>query len=113
MTIWVDAQLSPALAAWINREFSDIGAKSLRSVGLRDASDSEILFAAREKGATVMSKDADFLKLLDQHGSPPQFIWITCGNTSNRRMREILRITLKRCVEMLHDGEVIVEISDR
>ena len=42
MKIWVDAQLSPAIAAWINRIFDDIEAESVRSLGLRDATDPDI-----------------------------------------------------------------------
>jgi predicted nuclease of predicted toxin-antitoxin system len=111
MTLWIDAQLSPALAAWINREYAEIEAQSVRAVGLRDATDREIFEAAREAGAVVMSKDSDFLNLLDEHGPPPQVIWVTCGNTSNRRMREILRKVLPRVVEALENGEPLVEIS--
>jgi predicted nuclease of predicted toxin-antitoxin system len=38
----------------------------------------------------VMSKDRDLADLVLRHGPPPQIIWITCGNTSNRRLEEIL-----------------------
>ncbi|MEM1128451.1 MAG: hypothetical protein AAGI71_17530 [Bacteroidota bacterium] len=37
MTLWIDAQLSPALAAWITSEFAGIDAHSARRLGLRDA----------------------------------------------------------------------------
>jgi predicted nuclease of predicted toxin-antitoxin system len=40
-----------------------------------------------------MTKDSDFVALLDRFGPPPQVIWITCGNTSNARLKEILTIT--------------------
>ena len=83
MEIWIDAQLSPTLAAWINRTYDDIAAQSVRAAGMRDAEDDEIFHAAREAGVVVMSKDSDFLDLLERHGPPPQVIWITCGNTSN------------------------------
>jgi len=39
-------------------------------------------------------------------------IWVTCGNTSNERMRTILRQTLLPAVEMLEGSEIIVEIGD-
>ena len=110
--IWIDAQLSPALAAWINRNYEDIEAKSVRAVGLRDADDQEIYQAAREADVVMMSKDSDFLSLLDRHGPPPRMIWVTCGNTSNRRMREILDQTLQSAAEMLGEGETVVEIGD-
>jgi predicted nuclease of predicted toxin-antitoxin system len=83
MIIWIDAQLSPDIAAWINQVFENISAESIRSVGLRDALDYEILDQARQQNVVIMSKDSDFLNLIEQHGPPPRIIWITCGNTSN------------------------------
>ncbi|WP_217992542.1 DUF5615 family PIN-like protein [Longimonas halophila] len=85
--IWIDAQLSPALAAWINRTYDDINAQSVQAVGLRDAEDEKIFQAVRDANVIVMSKDSDFLNLLDRHGLPPKVIWVTCGNTSNQRER--------------------------
>ena len=110
--IWIDAQLFPTLAAWVNRTYDDINAQSVRAVGLRDAEDEEIFQAARDANVIVMSKDSDFLNLLDRYGPPPKVIWVTCGNTSNERMRTILRQTLLPAVEMLEGSEIIVEIGD-
>ena len=62
--IWIDAQLSPALAAWINRNYEEIEAQSVRAVGLRDAGDEEIYRAARTAEVTVVTKDSDFLNLI-------------------------------------------------
>ena len=90
MKIWIDAQLSPAIAAWINRTYEDIEAQSIRAVGLRNALDYEIFNEARKQNVAVMSKDDDFIDLVEQHGPPPQIIWVTCGNTSNAKMRQIL-----------------------
>ena len=67
MIIWIDAQLSPDLAQWVTENFK-VEAKSLRDLGLRDAQDMEIFIAARKASAVVMSKDADFISLLEQHG---------------------------------------------
>ena len=110
--IWIDAQLSPALAAWINRKYEEIEAQSVRAVGLRDAGDEEIYGAARKEEVIVMTKDSDFLNLLDRIGPPPKVIWVTCGNTSNRRMRQILKQTLRPAGDMLAGEEEIVEIGD-
>jgi len=107
--IWIDAQLSPALAAWVNRTYEEITAKSVCAVGLRDA---EIFQAAREAKVIMMSKDSDFLNLLDRYGPPPKVIWVTCGSTSNQRMRTILKQMLQPAVEMLEGSEVVVEIGD-
>lgn len=113
MKIWVDAQLSPAIAAWINRTFDNIEAKSVRALGLRDATDPEIFEETKKANVVVMSKDDDFIQLIDQRGTPPKLIWITCGNTSNARMREILSTTLLKAKELLESGENVVEISDK
>ena len=51
MIIWLDAQLPPALAAWLQATFG-VDARALRDVGLRDATDQEIFRAAQAAGAT-------------------------------------------------------------
>ncbi len=110
MTIWVDAHLSPTIAIWITSTFG-IEAIALRDLGLRDAEDPEIFEAAKDQKAVVMTKDSDFVDLVERLSSPPQIIWLTCGNTSNARLREILRETLPRALELLAAGETLVEIS--
>lgn len=110
MTIWVDAHLSPAIATWIIATFG-IPTLSLRDLGLRDAEDPEIFEAARFQEVIFMTKDSDFVELVDRFGSPPQIIWLTCGNTSNARLQEILMTTLPSALELLRAGEALVEIS--
>ncbi|RXK88292.1 hypothetical protein EST62_03845 [Chlorobaculum sp. 24CR] len=112
MTIWIDAQLSPSLAAWISRTFTIIEAKSLSSLGLQRADDNAIFEAARKAGAVVLSKDSDFLKLVDQLGVLPQILWIICGDMLSARMREVLEKSLDKALELLRNGEPVVEISD-
>lgn len=76
MIIWVDAQLSPAIAEWIVKEFS-IEAKAIRDIGLRDAEDEEIFIAARKlESIIILSKDIDFVKLIESRGTPPFLIWL-------------------------------------
>lgn len=110
MTIWIDAHLSPAIATWMNSTFG-VEAIALRDLGLRDAEDPEIFEAAKAQEAIVMTKDSDFVDLVDRLGAPPQIIWLTCGNTSKARLREILSETLPRALELLATGETLVEIS--
>ena len=77
MRIWIDAQLSPRIAAWISDGF-DFEAVAIRDRGLRDAEDIEIFNAARAEEAIVLTKDRDFLDLLGRFGPPPKIIWLTC-----------------------------------
>ncbi len=110
MTIWVDAHLSPTSATWITNTF-EITALALRSIGLRDAEDFEIFEAAKAQGVIFMTKDSDFVDLVDRLGAPSQIIWLTCGNTSNARLQEILIATLPETLRLLQAGEPLVEIS--
>jgi len=111
MELWIDAHLSPSLALWINNTFADIDARSLYTLNMLDAQDEVIFMEARKRKAVIMSKDSDFIKLLDRYGPPPSIIWITSGNTSNANMRHILQQHLKTAIEMINAGERLVEIG--
>jgi len=110
MNIWLDAHLSPALASWFSANFG-VRTTALRDLGLRDSSDREVFLAARNAGVVVMTKDQDFVFLLEELGTPPQIIWLTCGNTSNARLRAILTKTAAKTIELLNIGESLIEIS--
>lgn len=112
MTIWVDAHLSPAIATWIASTFG-IKTLALRDIGLRDSEDQEIFEVAKAQGVIFMTKDSDFVDLVYRLGSPPKIIWLTCGNTSNARLQEILTATLPKALELLQAGEILVEISGK
>ncbi|MCY7327014.1 MAG: DUF5615 family PIN-like protein, partial [Saprospiraceae bacterium] len=109
LMVLIDAQLSPNLAIWVKDRFG-IDCFSVGYIGYRNASDLDIFFKARELDAVVLTKDEDFVKLLHQHGSPPRLIWITCGNTSNARMREILEAHFETALGLLETTD-LVEIS--
>jgi predicted nuclease of predicted toxin-antitoxin system len=111
MILWIDAQLPPTLATWIIETFG-ITALSLRELGLRDAKDAEISEAAKQQdNVVVMSKDSDFVDLVCRLGAPPQILWLTCGNVTNRNLRELLMATLPEAIAQLQQGEIVVEIS--
>lgn len=110
MTIWVDAQLSPRLARWIGANFP-VSANPLRELGMRDSSDEDIFAAARAANAIVLTKDVDFVRLLEQQGSPPKVLWLTCGNTSEAALQQILSQHLTQALALLAGGEDLVEIG--
>ena len=110
MTLWLDAQLPPLLAGWINAQGWGLHAVAVRDVGMRDASDPVIFQAARKAGAVVMTKDRDFIRLLDEQGPPPQVIWLRLGNCSNAVLQDVLSTTLPRAMDHLRSGEPWVEI---
>ncbi len=112
MRVWIDAQLSPALARWL-RENLGVDAVAVRELGLRSAEDPEIFAGARTEGAVVLTKDSDFVDLVARLGPPPQIIWLSCGNTSNAFLREILRKAWPHIDALLAAGEPLVEIGGR
>jgi predicted nuclease of predicted toxin-antitoxin system len=111
MIVWLDAQLPPTLALWVTTTFG-IDAKALRDLGLRDAKDRDIFMAARKVGAVVISKDSDFVELVQSLGAPPQVVWLTCGNVANARLKVVLAAAWPRVAAMLAAGEPIVELGD-
>jgi predicted nuclease of predicted toxin-antitoxin system len=60
--------------------------------------------------AIVLTKDEDFVTMLHQFGSPPKVIWLTCGNTSNSRMRVILKSNLMTAI-LLPETNDLVEMN--
>ncbi len=64
MKLLVDAQLSPSIAAWINRTFDTIEAESVWALGLKAKSDQDVYSFAKQYGYVIMSKDSDFLDIL-------------------------------------------------
>ena len=110
--LWVDAQLPPALAPWIESTLG-LPAQSVARLGLRDATDEAIFAAARAAGAVVLTKDADFARLLATHGPPPRVVWLTLGNTTNAHAHEVLASALPDALGLLAAGESLVEIAGR
>ena len=112
LRVWVDAQLPPALAKWLG-EVPGIEAAHTFDLGLLGASDAAIFDAARTAGAVVVTKDADFVDLLDRRGPPPQVVWVTTGNVTNAALRALVTAAWSHAVEILRAGEPLVELGDR
>ena len=108
--VWVDAKFSPGLASWLRATFG-VDAFTLRDLDLRDAEDQVIFARARTESAIVVTKDRDFVDLVMRHGPPPQIVWLTCGNTSNAFLRDMLLDAWPRAAALLQAGEPLVEIG--
>ena len=107
----MDRCSTPTLANWLTETFG-LEAIALRDLGLRDAQDIEIFAAAQAENVVIMTKDSDFIDLVCRLGSPPQILWLTCGNVTNRNLRQLLTATLSDALEQLRQGEKIVEITN-
>ncbi len=83
----------------------------MRDLDLLRGSDEHIFMRAKKEADVVITKDKDFVALLERLGPPPQVIWITMGNTSNTRMKQVLQVRFPEALEMFAKGEALVEIT--
>jgi predicted nuclease of predicted toxin-antitoxin system len=110
--LWLDAQLPPVLASWMCNNCG-VQAVAVREAGLREATDERIFFEARAANAVVLTKDSDFVSLLERHGVPPRVIWLTVGNGSNDALRTLLQAHWQAAAHLLEQGEALVEIGTK
>ena len=107
MLFLIDAQLPPGLAQWL----TDNGYPSehVDALGLGAASDDAVEAKARELGAVIWSKDADFS---DRTRRAPglQVVWVRFGNTTNASLRAKLAPHLQDIDSALRSGEALVEV---
>jgi predicted nuclease of predicted toxin-antitoxin system len=85
----LDENLSPRLVPRLASLFSSL--IHVRDVGLRQASDETIWRWARLNGYTVVTTDADFVKLSGKFGWPPRVIHIERCDFPFRAIEELLR----------------------
>jgi predicted nuclease of predicted toxin-antitoxin system len=95
---------------WLKDEFN-VEAFSLAYLQMQYFDDFSIYTYAKEKNAIVITKDFDFVQLQERFGSPPKIIFITCENTSNQKMKEILKSKFQLISELLNTNN-LVELSD-
>lgn len=106
MKFLIDAQLPPALALWL----SDQGYEALHvgDIDLIGGTDQQISDFAESGDWIVISKDQDFLllRLPDRFS----FIWLRCGNATNRALLAWLDARWSNAIELLGAGERLIEI---
>ena len=107
MRFLIDAQLPPAVAAWIRQHGHE--AHAVRELGLRDAEDSEIWAHAAETSAVVVTKDEDFA-LLAAIDPSAAVLWVRVGNTSNAYLLAHFEEHWDEILRHLSAGDRIVEL---
>lgn len=106
--IWIDTQLSPAIAKWM-AEYTGYIVKSSYSLQLHNLSDLAIYNSAAKQGNIILiSKDADFPELINRLGSPPKLIMIKKGNCNNAEMWEFIKPNIIKSIELLMFSDVAI-----
>lgn len=108
MRFLLDAQLAPNLVGRLERA----GHQAIHVFDLLpfDASDIDIAREVRRQQAVLMSKDEDFVDLLNRGILESQLLWVRCGNMTTARLWIKMAPLLPGAVEALAAGERIVEI---
>ena len=65
----------------------------------------------RTADVVLVSKDSDFVDLVQRLGPPPRLVWVTIGNVSNAHLRSAIERAWPRVVDLLEAGEPIVELG--
>ncbi len=107
MKLWLDQMLPRRLCERIGK----VTGCDTSHVGTGYLDDETIFQAAREARAVLLSKDGDFVTLIERLGPPPQMSWLRCGNRSNQELERILAATLPDAIARLERGEPIVEVT--
>ncbi len=89
MKLLFDQNLSPRLPSLLADIYPD--SIHIRSIGMRDARDTEIWDYARENEFIIVSKDSDFQQRSLLYGHPPKFVWLRVGNCLFSTIEELLR----------------------
>ncbi|MDR3691389.1 MAG: DUF5615 family PIN-like protein [Fimbriimonas sp.] len=110
MTFWLDEQFSPFLAPWIEERFG-VRCHSVVNLPVDRGNDLDIFLTARKSATIIVSKDSDFVDLVNRLGQPPQILWVTCGNRSNASMKDLLKNAFPQAIALLAGGEPIVELA--
>lgn len=110
--IWVDAQLPPRLARWLNGR-GDRSALHVfdDSLGMLSATDASIFERARTAGAVVVTRDHDFVDMVERLGPPPAIVWVTAGNCTNAELLQLFERHWPDALALLAAGEPLVELS--
>lgn len=105
MNFLVDAQLPPGLCLWLAER-----GHVARHVTERDGAliDAAVANWAEKEGLILVSKDEDFLllRLPDRFA----FLWLRCGNATNRALADWLEARWARVEELLAAGERVIEL---
>lgn len=111
MKFLIDGQISKKISIWLKAEFG-YEAFHIKDLGLQFAEDKQVFKKAKDLGLIIITKDRDFLDLQMRLGSPPKIIWVTSGNTSNEKLKQIFSQLFPQAIELLKQEYNFIEISD-
>jgi predicted nuclease of predicted toxin-antitoxin system len=101
----VDEQLPPRLAQWLRERRHD--ARHVLEIGLGGRPDKQVMTAAADMAAVLVTKDSDFSLA---QGAIVPVLWLRFGNIGTQAMLLRLGDVWEEAVTALEQGERIVEL---
>lgn len=102
MILLLDENLSPRLIARIELTFP--GRLHVIHAGLDNSPDNELWCYAKDHGFAIVSKDKDFLSMLEKRGHPPKVIHLSLGNVRLTIVENTLTENKQEINELLQDS---------
>ncbi|MEQ1891660.1 MAG: DUF5615 family PIN-like protein [Planctomycetota bacterium] len=100
------------IAPWLRTTFG-IEGRSILDLGFERAPDRVIFDRARLAGASILTKDFDFVQQVHRCGAPPTILWLTIGNTTSAVVQELLRENWLRLRREVLRARPLVELHCR
>jgi predicted nuclease of predicted toxin-antitoxin system len=107
----VDAQLPPLLAEALRQAGCE--AVHVIDLGLQAATDEQIWDEAISHSAVLITKDRDFALRRAATNDGPAILWVRVGNTSNRKLIELVLRALPTIIAAIERDEAVIEFIGR
>jgi predicted nuclease of predicted toxin-antitoxin system len=107
----VDAQLPPLLAEALRQAGCE--AVHVVDLGLQAATDEQIWDEAISRSAVLVTKDRDFALRRAATNDGPAILWVRVGNTSNRKLIELVLRALPAIITAIERDEAVIEFIGR
>jgi len=109
MKLLLDANISWKLAKTLAPIFGECDHVDLLGLTV-PAGDTDIWNYASKNGYTIVTKDNDFLDLLELKGFPPKVVLLKTGNNSSRALADLLTGAKSKIDDMEHGEYGLLEI---
>ncbi|MBL7718767.1 MAG: DUF5615 family PIN-like protein [Flavipsychrobacter sp.] len=106
----MDVHISASICKWLNQTF-DVEAVSSYKLDFFIETDYSIFMKAKKANAIFITKDKDYIKLLNQLKAPPAIIFLGVGNISNADLKTKLYSSFQQSIDLItKSGFDLVEI---
>ncbi len=113
LEFWIDFNLPPVMAEWLKEDFN-VSAKSFKELNFETEDDTTVFKRAVNKFNIVVitTKDSDFVKLANDFLNPPKILYISVGNISNKKLKEIIYKQFKEVLKIFSESNnYLIEIG--